>query len=581
MLIPFFYAMYLNITLEVLKKILVTTTTIYLTLFLMYTFLITISVIVKHFLRNYKNYFLMNFKKYNIKIESFIKCLEKSIFNKENLMDEIKNSLKKILTIFTFVNKYNCINFFKKYKITFLLNFIIKIYNFILKNKNNLLIYNFFRPIIFTKNIFTKIIYFFKKLNTYLLYTFINVLYVNCLKYLLNTISSTIIFFNIILPKKIFLLKNKLKKLNYNEILSLLDEKFKIYFFKLHFNKLSFFKKSISKNFKKWKSFFFKKKIIHYSLFFFSIFIFIYKFNFNIGSFFFYKIFVILFIIYIYITFLHLSKYYVFNKYTSVIQRFWKRSFSVFWSLEITLFFIYIYLMIISPAEYNYQYLNQKEYQSNLIFISSSYYTYFYFFLLFLITLLKFSLFFVKKKHNINTLLLPLIIILFIYTYILYFEFYKYYFVNNWYSFNNNNLSTLNRNFNFNFNNNTLIINNELILNKIKNKTNIWSKTFNHFSTVIIILKFWHLIFIISFFLFSCVKYFTTKKISLDLIGSNYQNSLFIIIFYLITYVIFLKKNLYFLITYIYSFNNTTQNFSWTQINYYLEYFSMFYNFIY
>jgi hypothetical protein len=49
--------------------------------------------------------------------------------------------------------------------------------------------------------------------------------------------------------------------------------------------------------------------------------------------------------------FIFLFKSGLYSKSTSVIQRFWKRTLYLFWSLELFLFFIYSWLVLISPSE--------------------------------------------------------------------------------------------------------------------------------------------------------------------------------------------------------------------------------------
>lgn len=49
--------------------------------------------------------------------------------------------------------------------------------------------------------------------------------------------------------------------------------------------------------------------------------------------------------------FIFLFKSGLYSKTTSVIQRFWKRTLYLFWSLELFLFFIYSWLILIAPSE--------------------------------------------------------------------------------------------------------------------------------------------------------------------------------------------------------------------------------------
>ena len=70
---------------------------------------------------------------------------------------------------------------------------------------------------------------------------------------------------------------------------------------------------------------------------------------------FFYKYVILLSIIYLLVSmFLFLSKHIGFGKYTSQLQRFWKRSYILFWGLEFFLFFLYIYLLTVHFSESTY-----------------------------------------------------------------------------------------------------------------------------------------------------------------------------------------------------------------------------------
>ena len=49
--------------------------------------------------------------------------------------------------------------------------------------------------------------------------------------------------------------------------------------------------------------------------------------------------------------FVFFTKKYKFGKFTSAIQRFWRRSFIIFWLIESSLFIVFIYLLFNASQE--------------------------------------------------------------------------------------------------------------------------------------------------------------------------------------------------------------------------------------
>jgi len=71
--------------------------------------------------------------------------------------------------------------------------------------------------------------------------------------------------------------------------------------------------------------------------------------------------------------FVFFIKKYQFSKFTGAIQRFWKRTFIIFWSLEVFLFIIFIYLLFNSNYEPFYIYDNAQT-QKNTSHVPQVYY---------------------------------------------------------------------------------------------------------------------------------------------------------------------------------------------------------------
>lgn len=278
---------------------------------------------------------------------------------------------------------------------------------------------------------------------------------------------------------------------------------------------------------------------------------------------------IVIFLLYFFIsTFFNFSKTYSVNKYTSQTQRFWKRTFGIFWGLEFTLFGIYLYLTLISPAELASYSNNYKEIVTGLNVVKNTHYHLFYFFILLSVNFLYMYLLFLKKKNKFHVFKIILFVLNFFYCYILYYEFLKIYYSSGWganithttvksiipaQEFNTLNqynsdfyLTENSNNFYFKVPNNLYTLWSEISVEKQ------WVRTFRHFCYILIILKFWHIFFIFVYFSLSTVKFLETNYLSFDSISSNHQNAIYILWFYIFSYVLILKKKIYFLITFIY-----------------------------
>jgi len=272
-----------------------------------------------------------------------------------------------------------------------------------------------------------------------------------------------------------------------------------------------------------------------------------------------YKQVVIIFIFYFFITtYFHFSKTYFINKYTTQTQRFWKRTFGAFWVLEFTLFFIYMFLLLISPSELPMHAINYKEIITSVNIIKNSNYH-----IIFLLVLMLINIIYIKKKNNFHIISILVFIVNFMYLYIIYFEFLKFYYVAGWgahqtystvkmsinnFEYINLNTDIVNSNKNIYFKTPASVINSWT--EQISEKQ--WLRTFRHFIYILLILKFWHVFLIYLYFVFSTVKFIETNYWSFDTISSNYQNAIYLIWFYIFSYVLVLKKKIYFLIIIVY-----------------------------
>lgn len=176
-----------------------------------------------------------------------------------------------------------------------------------------------------------------------------------------------------------------------------------VYFFrKKNFN-FFFNKITLKKNFKIsfYFNFFFKITALFFILFFFFL-----IFSFSLENVPFFKLIFIwasfLFLMYILVSgFNFFGKKYMYNRYTESLQRFWKRSFSLFWLLEGFVFIAFVYLTFNSSSEVVYSYDLQFFFKTHLVSFR------FFFFNLILINFLLFNFFFLNiliKNKTFNFL---------------------------------------------------------------------------------------------------------------------------------------------------------------------------------
>jgi len=210
---------------------------------------------------------------------------------------------------------------------------------------------------------------------------------------------------------------------------------------------------------------------------------------------------------YIFISgFIFFGKKYNFNKYTEALQRFWKRSFSIFWLLESVIFAAFIYLTFNSSAEVIYSYDPQYFFKLHLfswkIFI----------FKLIFLKLILINLYFLsflgslKKKSYIILFFISSLII-----YIFFIEFCQF-------------LHFLNQSNFFTWNFNASV--NEYTLDSELRKARI----VNNYVLVCSIAKFWHIIFIFFIWFFNFNRYFELKNSRDYIITTNLQNFLILYI---------------------------------------------------
>ena len=248
-------------------------------------------------------------------------------------------------------------------------------------------------------------------------------------------------------------------------------------------------------------------------------------------------IFLLLFLYYIISIFIRLNKLLGFGKYNTMSSRFWKRSYVIFWCLEISLFLLFIFLLYIHHKENKYS-LDLKKCFYNLDFILQ--YFFFNSLVLLLLIILNYYILYFKKYSNNKIINLLLMFISLVLLYVNYTEFLKFIYVVNYYSYlvkSNSFLDTNSLNlYSYSF----------LDFNvKIRNLIN--------YNALLIILKFWHVVFIYIYFSFFLNNFINTNTISYNLASSNLQNFIFLYFFNYVCYILLLKDIFLFFFKFYYS----------------------------
>jgi hypothetical protein len=212
-------------------------------------------------------------------------------------------------------------------------------------------------------------------------------------------------------------------------------------------------------------------------------------------------------------------KRYQFGKFTSQIQRFWKRTNTSFWLIEGFLLLIFYYYYLNSSEEplymYDYSSLNQ-EHLVSLYTVG---------FNVMILSIVIYFMYFTLLRLNSNSweqLSLNLVIISVFIFFSFFVETYQFYYV----------ISVFNERLWF-----------------FNEEDNIWSveednpilRTKTQYFLVCLIAKYWHFLFIFLSWIFFLMKSFEKKKITYVLFGSNLQNIILLFVLNLACYVQWLK----------------------------------------
>jgi len=207
--------------------------------------------------------------------------------------------------------------------------------------------------------------------------------------------------------------------------------------------------------------------------------------------------------------FVFFIKKYQFGKFTSAIQRFWRRSYILFWLIEFSLFSVFFYLTLNANNESWYMYDQLQVFKTGLFSWRSFLMKIFPLTLLllcgylFLLTM-KWNIF---NKHSLWLLLLTVLLL-----YIVWVEFYQFFHVINFYG-----------SFNWVFDIDEKVWSLELEVRK--------SRTVNHYIMLMIMLKFWHIVFIFIIWVFFVLRSLEIGRIRYPLLSANLQNFLILYLF--------------------------------------------------
>ena len=218
---------------------------------------------------------------------------------------------------------------------------------------------------------------------------------------------------------------------------------------------------------------------------------------------------ILMFVYWIISGFVFFFKKYQFGKYTTSIQRFWRRTYILFWMIEGGTFLVFLFFTLNSSQESFYMYDQINIFKTHL-------YSWKYFLLkIFPIIILIIStyLLLISLKWNLySKQSIILLVLTFFLTYLVWLEFYQFFHVLNFYG---------NLNWIYDIDDHTWSL--ELEPRR--------TRMVNHYVMLLFILKFWHIIFIYGFWIFFVLRCWETKRIRYPLLAANFQNFIILYIF--------------------------------------------------
>jgi hypothetical protein len=207
--------------------------------------------------------------------------------------------------------------------------------------------------------------------------------------------------------------------------------------------------------------------------------------------------------------FVFFFKKYKFGKYTTAIQRFWRRSFILFWLVEGVTFLCFFFFTLNASQESFFMFDQISVFKTHLfswkIFLLKI-------FPIVIIILLSYFLILMLKWNIFSKQSIYLLIITTLLTYLVWLEFYQFIHILNFYG------------------NISWVFDNEehfWLLEQEPRRT----RMVNHYIMLLFVLKFWHIIFIYGFWIFFALRSFEIKRIRYSLLAANFQNFIILYIF--------------------------------------------------
>ena len=206
--------------------------------------------------------------------------------------------------------------------------------------------------------------------------------------------------------------------------------------------------------------------------------------------------------------FVFFTKRYKYSKFTSAIQRFWRRSYIIFWLIESSLFVVFLYLTLNSSAEPFIFYDPVSFYKQHLF----SWRSFFYKNMLIIVLIIfsYFTLLLTKWSHfsKLQACLLPITLLV---VYIAWLETYQIYHILHFYG-----------TMNWVYDADERLWNLEAELRR--------TRILNHYVTICFIAKYFHVVFILVFWVFFVLRTLEQKRVYYPLLSANIQNFLFLYI---------------------------------------------------
>ena len=210
--------------------------------------------------------------------------------------------------------------------------------------------------------------------------------------------------------------------------------------------------------------------------------------------------------------FVFFVKRYQYSKFTTVIQRFWKRTYILFWLLESGVFLVFFYLTLNAPDEPIYMYDQVKLFKTHLfswrLFLLK---------LIPVVTLiiLGYYLLLSLRWTNFSKQVPVLVALTLILIYVFWLEFYQFFHIVSYYG------SLV-----WSFDTDEFLWNLDIEFKR--------TRIINNLTTMCLLAKFWHLVFIFVFWVFFMLRINEIGRVRYPLLAANLQN---FIILYLMSWL--------------------------------------------